>query len=189
MTRDQALDLYFLDARLKLIDLAAFLDRVERCPGDDDFRLRSFQYRNGLSASPCFFTKRSKCYELATVGLRQDRKIGCAPKCRKVKSCCRLWVSLDSAAVTPAKTPVDLIRQNGFLHICHVRCAPAKDRQPFVHAVTSISYYRNVPTPRPHSALPCSKFALTTKQSVEICEGTAAGIVRIKNKGLRAALD
>jgi hypothetical protein len=43
MTRDQALDLYFLDARSKLIDLAAFLDRVERCPGDDDFRLRSFR--------------------------------------------------------------------------------------------------------------------------------------------------
>jgi len=39
MTRDQALELYFLDARSKLIDLAAFLDRVERCPGEDDFRL------------------------------------------------------------------------------------------------------------------------------------------------------
>lgn len=43
MTRDEALNLYFLDARSKLIDLAAFLDRVERCPGDDDFRLRSFR--------------------------------------------------------------------------------------------------------------------------------------------------
>jgi len=43
MTRDEALNLYFLDARAKLIDLAAFLDRVERCPGEDDFRLRSFQ--------------------------------------------------------------------------------------------------------------------------------------------------
>jgi hypothetical protein len=43
MTRDEALNLYFLDARSKLIDLAAFLDRVERCPGEDDFRLRSFR--------------------------------------------------------------------------------------------------------------------------------------------------
>ena len=43
MTRDEALSLYFLDARSKLIDLAAFLDRVERCPGEDDFRLRSFR--------------------------------------------------------------------------------------------------------------------------------------------------
>jgi hypothetical protein len=43
MTREEALNLYFLDARAKLIDLAAFLDRMERCPGEDDFRLRSFR--------------------------------------------------------------------------------------------------------------------------------------------------
>ena len=43
MTREEALNLYFLDARSKLIDLAAFLDRVERSPGQDDFRLRSFR--------------------------------------------------------------------------------------------------------------------------------------------------
>ena len=29
MTKQQVLDLYFLDARHKLIDVAAFLDRVE----------------------------------------------------------------------------------------------------------------------------------------------------------------
>ena len=38
MTRQQVLDLYFMDARAKLIDLAAFLDRVERATGDADFR-------------------------------------------------------------------------------------------------------------------------------------------------------
>jgi hypothetical protein len=43
MTRLQILDLYFLDARSKLIDLAAFLDRVERADGRDDFRLKSFR--------------------------------------------------------------------------------------------------------------------------------------------------
>jgi hypothetical protein len=43
MTRQQILDLYFLDARHKLIDLAAFLDRVERAEGKDDFRLKSFR--------------------------------------------------------------------------------------------------------------------------------------------------
>ena len=43
MTRQQLLDLYFLDARSKLIDLAAFLDRVERAEGDDDFRLKAFR--------------------------------------------------------------------------------------------------------------------------------------------------
>ncbi len=43
MTRQQVLDLYFLDARHKLIELAAFLDRVERAKGKDDFRLKSFR--------------------------------------------------------------------------------------------------------------------------------------------------
>lgn len=43
MTRQQVLDLYFLDARHKLIDLAAFLDRVERADGQDDFRLKNFR--------------------------------------------------------------------------------------------------------------------------------------------------
>jgi hypothetical protein len=43
MTRQQVLDLYFLDARHKLIELAAFLDRVERAEGEDDFRLKSFR--------------------------------------------------------------------------------------------------------------------------------------------------
>ena len=43
MTKQQVLDLYFLDARHKLIELAAFLDRVERAGGKDDFRLKKFQ--------------------------------------------------------------------------------------------------------------------------------------------------
>ncbi len=43
MTRQQVLDLYFLDARHKLVELAAFLDRVERARGGDDFRLKSFR--------------------------------------------------------------------------------------------------------------------------------------------------
>jgi hypothetical protein len=42
MTKQQILDLYFLDARHKLIELAAFLDRVERAEGKDDFRLKAF---------------------------------------------------------------------------------------------------------------------------------------------------
>jgi hypothetical protein len=43
MTRQQILDLYFLDARHKLVELAAFLDRVERADGKDDFRLKNFR--------------------------------------------------------------------------------------------------------------------------------------------------
>ena len=42
MTRQQLLDLYFMDARSKLIDLAAFLDRVDRAEGEADFRLPAF---------------------------------------------------------------------------------------------------------------------------------------------------
>ncbi len=43
MTKQQVLDLYFLDARHKLIEIAAFLDRIERASGKDDFRLKSFR--------------------------------------------------------------------------------------------------------------------------------------------------
>jgi hypothetical protein len=43
MTRQQVLDLYYMDARCKLIDLAAFMDRVERAPGEEDFRMTEFR--------------------------------------------------------------------------------------------------------------------------------------------------
>ena len=43
MTRQQVLDHYFLDARGKLIELAAFLDRAERASGKDDFRIKAFR--------------------------------------------------------------------------------------------------------------------------------------------------
>ncbi len=35
-------DLYFMDARAKLIDIAAFMDRVERERATDDFRYQAF---------------------------------------------------------------------------------------------------------------------------------------------------
>ena len=43
MTRQQVLDLYFMDARSKLIDLAAFMDRVDRAEGREDFRMTAFR--------------------------------------------------------------------------------------------------------------------------------------------------
>jgi hypothetical protein len=43
MDRSKITDLYFAEARSKLIDLAAFLDRVERSEGADDFRLKSLR--------------------------------------------------------------------------------------------------------------------------------------------------
>ena len=39
MNRQQLLDLYFQESRAKLIDLAAFLDRLDRAEGEADFRL------------------------------------------------------------------------------------------------------------------------------------------------------
>ena len=43
MTRQQVLDLYFVEARFKLIEIAAFLDRAERSEGTEDFRLKAFK--------------------------------------------------------------------------------------------------------------------------------------------------
>ena len=37
------LDLYFVDARARLIDIAAFLDRLERAEGAEDFRAEAFR--------------------------------------------------------------------------------------------------------------------------------------------------
>ena len=43
MTKQQVLDLYFLNARHQLIEVAAFLDRLERAGGEDDYRVRAFR--------------------------------------------------------------------------------------------------------------------------------------------------
>lgn len=43
MNRQNLLDLYFLEARSKLIDLAAFFDRLEHGEGETDFRLEALK--------------------------------------------------------------------------------------------------------------------------------------------------
>ena len=43
MNKQAVLDLYFAEARSKLIDLAAFLDRADRAEGEGDFRLAAFR--------------------------------------------------------------------------------------------------------------------------------------------------
>jgi hypothetical protein len=45
MSRTKVIDEYFLDHRAKLLDIAAFLDRVDRASGDaaEDFRMRAFR--------------------------------------------------------------------------------------------------------------------------------------------------
>ena len=42
MTQQQVLDLYFLEARHQLVEIAAFLDRLERTGPADDFRATAF---------------------------------------------------------------------------------------------------------------------------------------------------
>ncbi len=42
-SKKDILDLYFMDARCKLLDIAAFLDRLDRAAGDDDFRSVAFR--------------------------------------------------------------------------------------------------------------------------------------------------
>ncbi len=58
MKREQVVDLYFMEARAKLIDLAAFLDRVDRAPGADDFRMTAF--RQALQELPAANPDRAK---------------------------------------------------------------------------------------------------------------------------------
>jgi hypothetical protein len=42
MTRQEVLDLYFIEIRAKLIDIAAFLDRLDRSQDTEDFRAAAF---------------------------------------------------------------------------------------------------------------------------------------------------
>ena len=46
MTRDQVADTYFLEHRAKLLDIAAFLDRLDRASNNgapEDFRITAFR--------------------------------------------------------------------------------------------------------------------------------------------------
>ena len=52
MTKQQVLDLYFMDARSKLIDIAAFLDRLDRAAGTGDFRIAEFRKALDRAAGP-----------------------------------------------------------------------------------------------------------------------------------------
>ena len=42
-SKKELLDLQFIDARHKLIDVAAFLDRIDRHPGEDDYRYEALK--------------------------------------------------------------------------------------------------------------------------------------------------
>lgn len=42
-TKSELLDQYFIEVRHKLIEVAAFLDRIDRAEGEDDFRIKAFR--------------------------------------------------------------------------------------------------------------------------------------------------
>jgi hypothetical protein len=42
-SKQELLDLQFIEARHKLLDLAAFLDRIDRHPGEQDFRFEAMK--------------------------------------------------------------------------------------------------------------------------------------------------
>ena len=52
-SKHELLDLQFIEARHRLIDLAAFLDRIDRHPGEPDFRFDSLK-----SALPILLSER-----------------------------------------------------------------------------------------------------------------------------------
>jgi hypothetical protein len=52
-SKKDLLDLQFIDARHKLIEVAAFLDRIERHPGDEDYRFEALK-----NALPILLEKR-----------------------------------------------------------------------------------------------------------------------------------
>jgi len=43
INRSRVIELYFMEHRAKLIDIAAFLDRLDRANGEDDFRIDAFR--------------------------------------------------------------------------------------------------------------------------------------------------
>ena len=53
-SKQQLLDLQFIDARHMLINLAAFLDRIDRHPGEEDYRLAALK-----AALPILLSDRS----------------------------------------------------------------------------------------------------------------------------------
>ena len=52
-SKKELLDLQFIDARHKLIDVAAFLDRIDRHPGEEDYRFIAMK-----NALPILLTER-----------------------------------------------------------------------------------------------------------------------------------
>ena len=91
MTRQQVLDLYFMEARAKLIDLGAFIDRVERAGGEEDFRMKAF--RAALTGLATAETHRAKDI-LMSFSDPTSEPIPAAT----TKAACGAWNGIDSPA-------------------------------------------------------------------------------------------
>ena len=66
LDKQAVLDLYFVEARARLIDLAAFLDRVERAPGVADYRLAAMRAAMAeMARQPDGTSERAKAVLLA----------------------------------------------------------------------------------------------------------------------------
>lgn len=48
-TKQQVIDTYFMEHRAKLIDIAAFLDRIDRGQGDDPHDFRDDAFRKAIA--------------------------------------------------------------------------------------------------------------------------------------------
>ncbi len=89
LTRQQVLDQYFLGARHRLVEIGAFLDRVQRAGGADDFRLKAF--RRAMTVLRGRQPDRAKRVLLAFT----DPTVAPAPKAEG-KSACGAWAGRKS---------------------------------------------------------------------------------------------
>jgi hypothetical protein len=64
-TQKDIQDLYFMDARFKLLEIASFLDRVERHQGEADFRHPAFLKALAAMQNPPAGTTRAQAVHLA----------------------------------------------------------------------------------------------------------------------------
>lgn len=64
-TKQDIQDLYFMDARFKLLEIASFLDRIDRSEGDADFRHPAFTKALEAMQNPPAGTTRAQAVHLS----------------------------------------------------------------------------------------------------------------------------
>ena len=77
-TREKVIDLYFMEHRAKLIDIAAFLDRFDRAEGaagPEDFRMAAFRKAVGILSETEPQRAKRGVGEQLDLHLRADRHV------------------------------------------------------------------------------------------------------------------